>query len=214
MKFPNDFKGLYAICDNTFSPAYSHLELAKQMLEGGANIIQLRMKDEKDLNQVHQVAQSILDLKKKKDFFFILNDYVELASELNIDGLHVGENDCPVDELKSRISEKIFVGYSSHSIEEALIAQKKGADYIALGAIFPTKTKGPNHPVQGLEKLKSFVSSIQVPSVAIGGITLQNVEQILQSKVSCFAVITAITQSSNIQQATREFKQCYENFSL
>lgn len=202
---------LYALCDNSFSPQHSHLELAQAYLRGGAKIIQLRMKDA-DFSKVREVAQSILKEKEKYSFTIILNDYVELALELGVDGIHVGENDLPITKIK-KIGEangrSPLLGYSSHSIEEAKQAVSDGADYIAFGAIFPTKTKGPGHPVQGIEKLRQLVKEIPVPVVAIGGITRENIHSVLETGVDSIAMITALTQAPNVEEATRYFAiQC------
>ena len=208
-KVKNKIQGLYAICDNSFSPQHSHLALAQAFLRGGAKIIQLRMKNENP-SQVKEVAQAILKEKEKYSFTFILNDYVELALELGADGIHVGENDLPIPEIRKIVratGRAPLLGYSSHSIKEAEQAVMEGADYVAFGAIFPTKTKGPGHPVQGLEKLRQLVEEISVPVVAIGGITKQNIDSVLETGISAIAMITALTQAVEIEEATRYFVQ-------
>ncbi len=202
MKDP--FQGLYTLCDTTFSPQYSHLQLARMLLAGGAPILQLRMKGEDDLSRVRSIATEILQLKTLYSFKFILNDYVDLAAELAVDGVHVGENDLPVPEVRKRVGKKL-IGYSSHSLAEAQKAQEEGADYIALGAIFPTKTKGAGHPVQGLDLLREFVRQIDVPKVAIGGIGRENFRSVLETGVDAIAMITALTQAPDVTEATRFF---------
>jgi thiamine-phosphate pyrophosphorylase len=197
--------GLYAICDNTFSPQYPHGELARLLLKGGASILQLRMKGEKDLNRVKEAAEEILIEKKNSSFTFIINDYVEVAETLPVDGVHVGKDDLPVPEVRKRVGPKKIIGYSSHSLEEAKKAEQDGADYIAFGAIFPTKTKGSGHPVQGVEKLKALVREIQIPVVAIGGITKENIDAVLKTGVDAIAMITALTQAPDVVEATRWF---------
>ena len=161
-------------------------------------------------SQVKEVAQAILKEKEKYSFTFILNDYVELALELGADGIHVGENDLPIPEIRKIVratGRAPLLGYSSHSIKEAEQAVMEGADYVAFGAIFPTKTKGPGHPVQGLEKLRQLVEEISVPVVAIGGITKQNIDSVLETGISAIAMITALTQAVEIEEATRYFVQ-------
>lgn len=201
--------GLYAIVDNSFSLQYDHATLAAFFLKGGAKILQLRMKGAEE-EAVLRAAQSILTLKKSYSFTFILNDAVTLAKELKVDGVHVGENDMPVAKVRELVGQKRLIGYSSHSLEEALIAEKMGADYVALGAIFPTKTKGPGHPVQGLEKLRAVVSLVKIPVVAIGGITRNNIENLLQTGVKSFALITGLTMTRNIEEETSWYVNYYE----
>ncbi len=206
-------QGLYAICDTSFSPQYSHETLAELLLEGGVKIVQLRMKDQNP-KSIEEKAKKILDLKKKYEFTFILNDAVELAANLPVDGIHVGENDLPVAKVREQVGTHKLIGYSSHSLAEALQAEQAGADYVAFGAIFPTKTKGPGHPVQGLKKLQDLVKAIRVPVVAIGGIQKNNIQEVLQTGVACVAMITALTQAPNVKRATQEFVQCFTHLSF
>lgn len=205
MNAKEKIKGLYAICDTRFSPQYSHLELAEKILRGGCKIIQLRMKGEKDLSKVKRAAEEILELKRKFSFTFILNDTVELAAALPVDGVHVGEDDLPIAVTRQIIGPHKLIGYSSHSLEEALNAEKEGADYVALGAIFPTQTKGPGHPVQGLEALQKVVKNLKIPTVAIGGIQRSNIQSVIQTEVSAIAMITALSQAEDIPKTTQEF---------
>jgi thiamine-phosphate pyrophosphorylase len=205
-------RGLYAICDSTFSPQYSHVELAEKILEGGCQLLQLRMKGEKDISKVKKSAEAILELKKKFPFTFILNDYVELAAALPVDGIHVGQDDLPIPVTRQIVGPDKIIGYSSHSPEEAIAAEKAGADYVALGAIFPTQTKGPGHPVQGVETLRRVVKSVKIPVVAIGGISLDNLDSVLKAGASAFAVITALSKAKDVSASTRDFvrRQAYE----
>lgn len=203
-------QGLYAICDTSFSPQYSHLELAEKILSGGCKILQLRMKGEKNLEKIKQVTQDILKLKESFSFTFILNDQVELAAALPVDGVHIGQDDLPISVTRQIIGPNKLIGYSSHSLEEALNAEKAGADYVALGAIFPTQSKGPGHPIQGLERLKKVVQSVKIPVVAIGGINTSNIASVLETGTPCIAVITAISKAPNPSQATQKLLQFFQ----
>lgn len=201
----NKIRGLYAVADNTFTPNKSHVELAATFLIGGCKLIQLRIK-RSDLKlwdqEAFDVAVEIMKLKKKYNFTFIVNDFVDVASEVGADGVHVGANDLSVTEIKKRINPKLIVGYSSHSIEEALFAEQSGADYVAFGAIYPTKMKGPSHPVQGAKKLKDLVSQLKVPVVAIGGINRSNIDEVWSTGAASVAMITGLTLAKNISQET------------
>lgn len=198
-------RSLYAICDTSFSPQHSHVELARLLLLGGAPILQLRMKGEKDVARIRRTTQGILALKKEFSFTLLLNDFVQVASDLPVDGIHLGQDDLPLPEARERVGRDKIIGYSSHSLEEAKRAQAQGADYVAFGAIFPTKTKGPGHPVQGVEKLKAVVQSLSVPVVAIGGIGRDNLEAVLKTGVASVAMITALTQAQDLIETTRWF---------
>ncbi|MCE9624362.1 MAG: thiamine phosphate synthase [Deltaproteobacteria bacterium] len=200
-------RGIYALCDNSLDPGIDHLYLAEQLLAGGVTILQLRMKGEKDIHRVRETAQAILDLKSQYDFCFILNDFVKLASELPVDGVHIGQDDGTIAEARKVLGKGRLIGYSSHSPEEALRAQEAGADYVALGAVFPTATKGPGHPVQGIATLKKVVESLEVPVVAIGGIHRENFSQVVATGVAAVAMIGALTLAPRIAEEARWFVQ-------
>lgn len=198
-------RGIYALCDTSLNPAISHLALAQNLISGGVPILQLRMKGERDLGKVRAVAEAILALKKQRDFCFLLNDFVELAAELPVDGVHVGQDDLSVAKARDLLGPSRLIGYSSHSLQEALVAEAAGADYVALGAIFPTATKGPGHPVQGLAVLKEVVATLRVPVVAIGGINRSNFSQVLETGVAAAAMIGTLTLAPDIQTEARWF---------
>ncbi len=134
-----------------------------------------------------------------------MNDFVDVAAEVHADGVHVGANDMPVDEVKRRIRPGMLVGYSSHALDEARGAEACGADYVAFGAIYPTPTKGPGHPVQGLEKLREVVAALKVPVVAIGGITRANIDEVKATGVASVAMISALCRAENITEEVRWF---------
>lgn len=202
-------RGLYTIIDTTFSPQYSNLELAEMFLLGGSKLLQLRMKSENVVrgsfwsDEVFKVAKDIMRLKREFDFTFIINDYVDVAGEVAADGVHVGRDDMSIPDIRKRLKRDVIVGYSSHSLDEALRASRAGADYVALGAIFPSMTKGPGHPVQGIDNLRLVVRSVDKPVVAIGGINRENVREVLKTGVAAIAMITALTRAPDVIEETR-----------
>lgn len=203
-------RGLYAIADSAWNPLGSLSELVSKFLEGGCRLIQLRVKANHEsrvtsYESVLKIAGEIAKLKKKWDFTFIVNDYADIAMEVGADGVHVGEGDEKIVSIKKRCGSRFIVGYSSHSIDSAVHAEKEGADYIAFGAIFPTKTKGPGHPVQGLDKLREVVRLIKVPIVAIGGIGRDNIQSVIDTSASAVAMISALAEAKDIVAETRWF---------
>lgn len=201
-------KGLYAIVDAGVSSQQSLCDLALDYLKGGVSLIQLRDKKRKSSPETYQkfceTAFQIKQLQKDFSFQFILNDDLEIALEAGADGIHIGKDDISIEECRKKMGSQKIIGYSSHSLEEALEAEKMGADYVAFGAIFPTITKGPGHPVQGAEKLKKVVESLRVPVVAIGGIGRHNIKEVLATGVSCVAMISALARPASgdrIQEA-------------
>lgn len=207
-----DIRGLYAIVDAGFCLDGDLPGLALRTLEGGCRLIQLRMKEaaghspKPGLREKRRaVAREILSLKERFDFTFIINDDVDLALELGADGVHVGEHDEPLEAIRNRTKGRLLIGYSAHSWEEARAAEAAGADYVAFGAIFPTRTKGPGHPVQGLERLKRVAREVKVPLVAIGGISRDNVRQVVDAGAGSVAMITALAMAPDVVAETRWF---------
>ena len=203
-------QGIYALCDNNLNPGLQHRDLAERLLAGGVPVLQLRMKGEKDLARVRAATEAILAFKSRYDFRFILNDFVELAAELPVDGIHLGQDDMDISEARRRLGPGRLIGYSSHSLEEALAAERQGADYVALGAIFPTATKGPGHPVQGVETLRQVAATLQVPVVAIGGIVRENFSQVVAAGPAAVAMIGALTQAQDIRAEAKWFVEAFQ----
>lgn len=200
----NAIRGIYAIVDGGLIASADLTGLARMYVDSGIKVIQLRMKGEDKL-KVLDIAKKIARLKSSHNFTFIINDHADIASDVGADGVHVGENDAPVSEIKQRYGSKLIVGYSSHSVEEAKRAQEGGADYIAFGAIFPTKTKGSGHPVQGLEKLRELRRLINAPLVAIGGIGRHNFADVLETGVDAVAMITALSEAEDVEAEAKWF---------
>lgn len=191
--------GLYAIADSNWNPFGDMTTLVQKFLAGGYRLIQLRMKDS-PRSEILSVAKKIVLLKKETNFTFIINDHPDIATEVGADGVHVGEHDEIIESIRVRFSDRLIVGYSAHSLEEAIHAELSGANYVAFGAIFPTKTKGPGHPVQGLERLKQLTSAIKIPIVAIGGINRTNFQSVIDAGADAVAMITALTQAKDVEE--------------
>ncbi len=196
--------GLYAIADSSYDPFGSLAVLVRAYLDGGSRVVQLRMKDA-GTRTMMETAVEIMKLKAEYDFQFIVNDYVDLALELGADGVHVGANDEGVGSIRARSDNRLIVGYSAHSLGEAVTAARSGADYVAFGAIFPTKTKGPGHPVQGIDKLASVVRASSRPVVAIGGIGRDNIDDVMRAGAASAAMITALAEAPDVAVETRWF---------
>ncbi|MFA4873996.1 MAG: thiamine phosphate synthase [bacterium] len=201
--------GLYAIADSGFCAVDRLPQFARNVLEGGCRLIQLRMKanqaGQAGYDEIKNIAREIMKLKREFDFTFIINDHVDLAIESGADGVHVGENDEPVASIRRRTGDRLLIGYSAHSLEEAATAERQGADYVAFGAIFQTKTKGPGHPVQGLEKLALVARSLGVPVVAIGGIGRANIRDVVEAGAKTVAMISALAEAPDVVAEARWF---------
>lgn len=202
-------RGIYAIIDPSVVTDLSPENLALDYLRGGISILQLRDKRRSESTlarrRFRETALKIAALKKEFSFLFIVNDDIEVAKEVGADGVHVGVDDAALEVCRTVLGKEKIIGYSSHSLEEALEAEKRGADYVAFGAIYPSPTKGPGHPVQGVNRLKEVVSCLKVPVVAIGGIGRNNIKEVLSTGVSMVAMISALAKARDRVQESRLF---------
>ena len=197
--------GLYVITDEGISHGLSHVEIARKVAEGGADVIQLRDKarTEKDMMSI---ALQIGEITRSSGIMFIINDRLDLALASGADGVHLGHEDLPVPFAR-RISPKGFIiGASVRTVQDALIAESEGADYLALSPIFDTGTKSDAGPGKGLEKLKEIKSAVSIPVIAIGGIGKNNVRQVMDAGADGVAVISAIVGQKDIVKATAEIR--------
>lgn len=204
MGIPTRISGLYALADTMHRPDLTPFDLAREFVRGGAPIIQLRMKGKKR-EEIRQQAERIMTLKIQAAFTFIVNDDPVIAREVGADGAHVGQGDMKVTEARRIVGADRLVGVSTHSLEEAIAAEKNGADYIACGAIFPSVSKPRDHIVIGLEGLKEIAAAVKIPIVAIGGINRDNFREVLETGASAIAMISALSKSPDIAAETRFF---------
>jgi len=186
---------LYVITDGRFIDEVKGAMLA---LEGGATTIQLRMKNSPTRKMI-EVGREIRKLTKEYDALFIVNDRVDVALATDADGVHLGQEDMPIDVAREIVGD-IIIGISASNLREAMEAEKNGADYIGAGSVFPTTTKEDARYL-GLDGLKEVVSKVRIPVVAIGGITLENVNKVLETGVQGIAVISAIMGATDVKKA-------------
>ncbi|MCS7130137.1 MAG: thiamine phosphate synthase [Archaeoglobaceae archaeon] len=181
-------KGVYFITDSKFG---KHEDLAKKALDLGVKLIQLREKKMKD-RELFLTAKKLRELTESYDALLMINDRLDIAISAEADGVHLGQEDLPLE-----IAREIFdglIGISVHSVEEAKKARK--ADYLGAGPIFKTTTKEDAKEPIGLEELRKIISATNLPVFAIGGISLENVKSVLDCKVSGVAVVSAIAGES------------------
>ena len=194
--------GLYAIIDTRFLSGRSHLEVAAQLIRGGAKIIQLRDKIS-GKKELLPIAQQLKRLCSEHDVLFIVNDYLDLALAADADGLHLGQDDLPVGVARQLLPIDKLLGCSVTSVKQATAAEAEGADYIAVGAIYPTESREATDVI-GLEMLSLIKKKVKLPLVAIGGITADNVAEVIASGASSVAVISAIMQAESAKESTRQ----------
>ncbi len=192
-----DIRGLYVIVDNTSRPDRSHLAICEAALRGSARIIQLRARN-LTKRAFYETAKELRVLTREHEAIFIVNDHLDVALASEADGVHLGQEDLPIKAARQIAGARLFIGISTHSIEEAHTAQEAGADYIGFGAIYPTLSKARATAPQGPERLKEIVNAVSIPVVGIGGITQDKVPELTQTGVAGFAVISAITTAPDM----------------
>ncbi len=196
---------LYAVTDRTWVGKMTLCEQVEEALKGGATFVQLREK-ELDEETFIREAFEIKNLCKKYNVPFVINDNVDIAIKVNADGVHIGQKDMEAGYARTVIGENKILGVSAQTVEQAILAEKMGADYLGVGAVFSTGSKEDADDVS-LETLKAICEAVSIPVVAIGGIGASNILQLTGSGISGVAVISAIFAADNIQKATAELKR-------
>ena len=203
---------LYAVTDRSWlgeETLYSQVEKA---LKGGATMIQLR---EKDLSEEAFLdeARSIKELCGRYGVPFLINDSVEIAAAVDADGVHVGQSDMEAGAVREKLGPDKILGVSARTVEQALLAQERGADYLGVGAVFATGSKADAAELPH-ETLKAICEAVSIPVVAIGGITAENISQLKGTGICGVAVISAIYAQNNIKEAAEELKEAVDKIVL
>jgi thiamine-phosphate pyrophosphorylase len=196
---------LYAITDKSWVGQQSLVEQVEQTIQGGTTMLQYREKN-RSRSEVIAETHQIKEVCAKYRVPFVINDDVLLAVELNADGVHVGQSDMDVADVRSLIGSDMLLGVSVQNVDQAIKAQNQGADYLGVGAVFPTGSKDDADEVSH-ETLRMICEAVSIPVVAIGGINRDNVEQLAGSGISGVAVISAIFAQTDIFSATKELRK-------
>lgn len=196
---------LYAVTDRRWLNGDSLKDQVEKAIKGGATFIQLR---EKDLDRASLKAEAleIQALCRAYHIPFVLDDDVDLAVEINADGVHVGQKDLEANCARQKLGPNRILGVSAQTVEEAIAAEKAGADYLGVGAVFPTGSKDDADEVSH-ETLRDICRSVSIPVIAIGGITRDNVKELSGTGIVGIAVISAIFAKEDITAATADLKQ-------
>ncbi|OYN64484.1 thiamine phosphate synthase [Bacillus safensis] len=184
------------------------LDVVKEAIQGGITMFQFREKGEKALQgeEKKQLARQIQALCQEANVPFIVNDDVQLAIDLDADGVHVGQEDTNAKDVRQRIGNKIL-GVSTHNLDEVKQAVKDGADYVGMGPVYPTETKKDTRSVQGVSLITEVRRhGLQIPIVGIGGITYDNAAPVIQAGADGVSIISAISQSTDPKKAAEELK--------
>lgn len=199
--------GIYGITAEKFSRGRDNVSVVKEMIAGGAAVIQYREKhDRKSFRSMYEECLSIRELTRHSGVPFIVNDYLELAMLVDADGVHVGQDDLPVSAVREIVGQKI-IGLSTHGPDQARAAVQAGVDYIGAGPIFATQTKDDVCAPVGLDYLSHVIANVPLPAVAIGGIKLHNIDQVLERGARTICLVTEIVGADDIAGTVRHLKE-------
>jgi thiamine-phosphate pyrophosphorylase len=193
---------LYAIVDTGYVDLTDIPCVTEQLVEGGVGLIQLRAKKQPQA-QIAELGKAMRALIPAPGPLFILNDHPELVPDLGADGIHVGQDDLPVAEARAKAGDDVLVGKSTHSLEQALAAEKEGADYIGVGPIFATQTK-PDYVPVGPSLIGRVRAQVRLPQFCIGGINEQTLHKVLAAGALRVVIVSALLQSRDIPGYCRE----------
>ena len=204
MKCDKRYMLLYAVTDRAWTGEQTLYEQVEAALKGGVTCVQLREK-ELDETAFLQEAKDICALCHRYGVPFIVNDNVDVAIACQADGIHVGQEDLAAGEVRRRVGDAMLLGVSVHTVEEARRAVRDGADYLGLGAVFPTSTKTDVEQMTN-ETLRAICDAVDVPVVAIGGINRGNLLKLSGSGVDGVALVSAIFSAEDIEDTCRKLR--------
>ena len=195
---------LYAVTDRHWLNGETLYSQVEKTLEGGTTFVQLR---EKELDEAHflKEAKEIKELCARYRVPFVINDNVDIALEMDADGVHVGQSDMEADDVRAKLGPDKIIGVSAQTVEQAVLAEKRGADYLGVGAVFHTDSKADVAEVSR-ETLKAICDAVDIPVIAIGGINKENVSELAGTGICGIAVISAIFAEKDIKKATEKLK--------
>ena len=194
---------LYPIVDTLNAPGRSHVALARAVVEAGAPLLQLRVKNHPTRRFV-DIAREVKAIADRHGAQLIINDRVDIARLIDAAGVHLGQDDLPVPSARRVLGTGKIIGFSTHNVAQAEVAAREGgADYIGFGPIFPTTGKERPDPLQGIEGLRQVRARVRLPIVAIGGITAATMGDVLAAGADAVAMIGAIVHAADITMTVR-----------
>ena len=199
---------LYLVTDNSENEK-KFLKTIEEAILGGVSVVQIRKKTAKTM-EFYNLAIKVKKITTKYNVPLIINDRVDVALAIDADGVHVGQSDMPCDITRKLIGENKILGVSAATIEEAKKAENNGADYIGTGAIFPTTTKD-DAPSVTKKDLSDIVNSINIPVVAIGGITIENANELKNTGISGLSVVSAIMNAEDPKKASEKLLNIFNS---
>ena len=203
MRNLNDCR-LYGIIDLGYVNATDAERVTKAMIDGGVDLIQLRAKKQ-TVAEIVDLAGKLHPLTSAAEIALIVNDYAEVAAQVSVEGVHVGQDDDAIAHARKKAGRDVLVGKSTHSLEQATAAQKEGADYIGFGPIFATPTKPDYQPI-GLNGIKRVHHEVSLPIFCIGGIKIDNLGEVLGAGAKRVAIVSGLLKAPDIAKYARACK--------
>ena len=196
---------LYAVTDRRWLGGRRLADQVEEALKGGVTFVQLREKD-LDEERFLEEAREIKELCGRYQVPFVINDNVDIAQAVDADGVHVGQSDMEAGDVRARLGQDKIIGVSAQTVEQALLAESRGADYLGVGAVFATGSKADASEVDH-ETVKAICQAVHIPVIAIGGITGENVGALTGTGICGVAVISAIFAQEDVEEGTRKLKE-------
>jgi thiamine-phosphate pyrophosphorylase len=196
---------LYGIVDLAYVSSQNATDVSEKLIAGGVDVLQLRGKN-RGIDELVSLAQQLSRTTASAEIPLIANDHSEIAERVEVQGVHVGQDDESVEEVRRGVERPIIVGKSTHSVEQAIAAEREGADYIGFGPIFSTPTKPDYEPI-GLSQIRQVHQHVSIPIYCIGGIKLENLGQVLAAGAKRVVIVSALLQANDVAGYTRACKR-------
>ena len=196
---------LYLCADSTFFEGRTLAKILEEAIAGGVTMVQIREKNA-CTREFYEITRAALDITKARRVPLVVNDRLDIALAAGADGLHLGQSDLPLEAARKIAGGKLFIGVSAGTLEEALAAEKGGADYLGVGAVFPTGSKAGAGDAIGLGRLAEICAAVNIPVIGIGGVSPQNAAEVMKTGTAGIAVISAILSQKDIKAAAETLK--------
>lgn len=206
MKLQTIDYSLYLVTDRGLAGERSTLDIVKAAVRGGVTCVQLREKECPTLEFIEQ-ALSIRDYLTTRGIPLIINDRLDVAQAVKADGIHLGQTDMPLDMARAIVGDSMIIGISAESLEDAVVAEKGGADYLGVSPIYATPTKTDTAPPLGLGGLRQIRATVKIPLVGIGGLNRENAAEVIRNGADGVAVVSAIVAAEDPEKAAAELSQ-------
>lgn len=206
MKLQNIDYSLYLVTDRGLARGRSTLEIVKAAVDGGATVVQLREKDCSTRKFIEE-ALALRDFLAARRVPLIINDHLDVAQAVKADGVHLGQTDMPLEMAKGIVGDSMIIGISAESLQDAIEAEKGGADYLGVSPIYATPTKSDTAPPLGLTGLRKIRKAVKLPLVGIGGLNRDNCAEVIRCGADGVAVVSAIVAADDPAAAARAIKQ-------